>query len=97
MGERNESRRDDTAATHFSPAKSNRFWQARFYDFNVWTEKKRIEKLRDIHRNLVARGLEESPERWQWTSFRWYSSGEMGAVRINDTDILVMTIRPPAA
>ena len=23
----------------------NRFWRARFYDFNVWTEKKRIEKL----------------------------------------------------
>jgi putative transposase len=22
------------------------FWQARFYDFNVWTTKKRIEKLR---------------------------------------------------
>jgi len=30
--------------------KSKRFWQARFYDFNVWTEKKRIEKLRYIHR-----------------------------------------------
>ena len=29
----------------------HRFWQARFYDFNVWTEKKRIEKLRYIHRN----------------------------------------------
>jgi len=22
------------------------FWQARYYDFNVWTEAKRIEKLR---------------------------------------------------
>ena len=26
-------------------------WQARFYDFNVWTERKRIEKLRYMHRN----------------------------------------------
>jgi putative transposase len=77
--------------------KSNRFWQARFYDFNVWTEKKRIEKLRYIHRNPVARELVASPERWQWSSFRWYASGEAGPVRINDTDILVMTIRPPAA
>jgi len=76
--------------------KSNRFWQARFYDFNVWTEKKRIEKLRYIHRNPVARGLVASPEQWQWSSFRWYSSGEAGPVRINDTDIFVMTIRPPA-
>jgi hypothetical protein len=32
-----------------------RFWQARFYDFNVWTEHKRIEKLRYIHRNPVER------------------------------------------
>jgi hypothetical protein len=26
------------------------FWQSRFYDFNVYSEKKRIEKLRYIHR-----------------------------------------------
>ena len=25
---------------------SGSFWQARYYDFNVWTEAKRIEKLR---------------------------------------------------
>jgi putative transposase len=79
------------------PKKSNRFWQARFYDFNVWTEKKRIEKLRYIHRNPVARGLVATPEQWRWSSFRWYLCGEVGPVRINDTDILVMRIRPPAA
>jgi hypothetical protein len=73
------------------------FWQARFYDFNVWTEKKRIEKLRYIHRNPVARGLVASPEQWRWSSFRWHSCGEIGPVRINDTNILVMKIRPPAA
>jgi len=76
---------------------SNRFWQARFYDFNVWTEKKRIEKLRYIHRNPVKRGLVASPEQWRWSSFRWYLCGEVGPVRINDTDIMVMRIRPPAA
>ena len=77
--------------------KWNSFWQARFYDFNVWTEKKRIEKLRYIHRNPVARGLADSPENWKWSSYRWYLCGEVGPVKINDTDILVMTIRPPAA
>jgi putative transposase len=77
--------------------KSNRFWQARYYDFNVWTEKKRIEKLRYIHRNPVARGLVESPDQWRWSSFRWYLCGEAGPVKINDTEILVMKIRPPAA
>jgi putative transposase len=80
-----------------SDRKSNRFWQARFYDFNVWTEKKRIEKLRYIHRNPVARGLVASPEQWRWSSFRWYLSGEVGPVKINDTEILIMQIRPPAA
>ena len=44
------------------PKKPKRFWQARFYDFNVWTEKKRIEKLRYIHRHPVARGLVAPPE-----------------------------------
>jgi putative transposase len=37
------------------------FWQARYYDFNVWSERKRIEQLRYIHRNPVARGLVPSP------------------------------------
>ena len=32
------------------------FWQARYYDFNVWSERKRIEKLRYMHRNPVKRG-----------------------------------------
>jgi putative transposase len=41
------------------------FRQARYYDFNVWTEAKRVEKLRYMHRNPVVRGLVEKPEVWQ--------------------------------
>jgi len=40
------------------------FWQARYYDFNVWSEQKRVEKLRYIHRNPAKRGLVERPEDW---------------------------------
>ncbi len=80
-----------------TPGEPHRFWQARFYDFNVWTERKRIEKLRYIHRNPVMRGLVASPEQWRWTSFRWYMRGEAGPVRINDTEILVMTVRSAAS
>jgi len=80
-----------------TPMLPQRFWQARFYDFNVWTERKLIEKLNYIHRNPVERGLVASPEQWRWSSFRWYLRGEPGPVQINDTDILVMTVRPPAA
>ena len=32
-------------------------WQPRFYDFNIWMEHKRVEKLRYMHRNPVKRGL----------------------------------------
>jgi hypothetical protein len=38
--------------------------------------------------------LVASPEQWRWSSFRWYLDREEGPVKINDTDILVMTIRP---
>ena len=73
------------------------FWQARFYDFNVWTERKRVEKLRYIHRNPVERGLVSSPEQWRWSSFRCYLCAELGPVRLNDTEIMIMRIRIPAA
>jgi hypothetical protein len=34
------------ALWHDSPEKNlHSFWQRRFYDFNVWTKKKHIEKL----------------------------------------------------
>jgi hypothetical protein len=58
-------------------------WQRRFYDFNVWTERKRIEKLRYMHRNPVKRGLVSQPEQWLWSSFRSYAHGEIGSVRVN--------------
>jgi len=58
------------------------FWQARYYDFNVWSEHEFVEKLRYIHRNPVNRGLVERPEDWSWSSFRHYLSGETGPVEI---------------
>jgi putative transposase len=58
------------------------FWQARYYDFNVWSERKRIEKLIYMHRNPVKRGLVENPEDWRWSSFRHYASGEDSGAEI---------------
>jgi putative transposase len=54
----------------------------RYYDFNVWTEAKRIEKLRYIHRNPMTRRLVSGPEQWPWSSFRHYVSGFAGVVQI---------------
>jgi putative transposase len=58
------------------------FWQARYYDFNVNSEFKRVEKLRYMHRNPVKRGLVEKPEDWQWSSFLHYATGKMCMVEI---------------
>jgi putative transposase len=72
------------------------FWQARFYDFNVWTTKKRVEKLRYMHRNPVKRGLVESPEPWRWSSYRFYLLDEAGPVRVNQGWTKI-SFRAPAA
>jgi len=53
-------------------------WQRRFYDFNVFTERKRVEKRRYIHRNPVKRGLVDEPDQWRWSSFRFYAYGKKG-------------------
>jgi putative transposase len=58
------------------------FWQARYYDFNVWSEHKFVEKLRYIHRNPVIRGLVARPDDWVWSSFRHYADGEAGRIEI---------------
>jgi putative transposase len=58
------------------------FWQARYYDFNVFTQAKFVEKLRYIHRNPVQRSLVASPEHWPWSSFRHWSTGEQGRIEI---------------
>jgi len=59
-----------------------RFRQRRYYDFNVHSEEKRVEKLRYMHRNPVARGLVEKPADWAWSSFRHYATGQLGVVEI---------------
>jgi len=49
------------------------FWQRRFYDFNVWSAKKKNEKMNYMHFNPVKRGLVEHPKDWVWSSYGFYS------------------------
>jgi putative transposase len=58
------------------------FWQAHYYDFNISTHEKFVEKLRYIHGNPVHRGLVVKPEDWKWSSFRHYQTGMRGIVEI---------------
>lgn len=60
-----------------------RFWQPRFYDFNVWSLKKRIEKLDYMHRNPVKRALAAHPKDWPWSSFSSYSKSTNASIRID--------------
>jgi putative transposase len=54
--------------------------QIRYCDFPLWSEAKRVEKLRDIHRNQVTRGLVQRPEDWKWSGFAHYATGVEGTV-----------------
>ena len=58
------------------------FWQARYYDFNVWSAEKVTQKLDYMHRNPVKRGLVAKPERWAWSSYNHYATGVRGTVEI---------------
>ena len=60
-----------------------RVWQRRFYDLNVWSEKKRLEKLNYMHGNPVQRGMVTSPDQWPWSSFRFYFLGEESILPID--------------
>ena len=59
------------------------FWQPRFYDFNVWSQKKFVEKLHYMHMNPLKRKLVTHPRDWPWSSFSFYSSRGPGLVRID--------------
>jgi len=59
-----------------------RVWQRRFYPFNVYSEKKRLEKLDYMHNNPVLRGLVRAADQWPWSSFRFYY--------LSDTSLLSM-------
>ena len=63
-------------------AECAKFWQKRYYDTNLRSYEKFVEKLRYAHRNPVRAGLVKKPEDWKWSSFRHYATGEVGVVEL---------------
>ena len=59
------------------------FWLPRYYDFKVFTEEKRQEKLNYMHWNPMKRGLVDRPEDWRWSSYRYYKTGEPGRITVD--------------
>jgi putative transposase len=58
------------------------FWQTRYYDFNVYTHDKLVEKIKYMHRNPVTRGLVTNPEDWPHSSYRYYLLNAPTKIRI---------------
>lgn len=73
--------KQETSRILKSPGQTQ-FWQRRYYDFNVYTEAKTVEKLKYMHRNPVRRGLVAKPEDWPWSSLHHYATAEPGTVEI---------------
>ncbi len=63
-----------------------RFWDHRFYDFNVYSARKRREKLEYMHMNPIKRGLVKNPRFWPWSSFLNYEKGAPGLIPIDFVD-----------
>jgi hypothetical protein len=63
------------------------FWQPRFYDFNVFSNEKKKEKLEYMHANPVVRGLVKHPRDWPWSSFSFYTKDEVGLLEIDVVDL----------
>jgi putative transposase len=93
LSELRRKQRSDQVRLWQEPLDAGHVWQRRFYDFVVHTEKKRVEKLRYIHRNPVKRGLVLEPEQWAWSSYRWYALGERGPVLVNEQRPAEMKMR----
>lgn len=49
-----------------------RLWQPGFYDFNIHSEEKLLEKLNYMHNNPVKAGLVLSPCDYEWSSYKRY-------------------------
>jgi putative transposase len=63
------------------------FWQARFYDFNVYSHEKKNEKLEYMHANPVNRGLVRHPQDWPWSSWAFYFKSESGLITMDPVNL----------
>ncbi len=61
---------------------NGRFWQRRYYSFEIYEERKLEEKLTYMHLNPVRAGLVEKAVDWKWSSARWYEGGRSVGVKI---------------
>jgi putative transposase len=81
-GQQGEALEQAAAKSVHSNAELCRFWQRRYYDFNVHTREKLKEKLEYMHANPVVEKLVAHPRDWRWSSWSFYATGE-GLLRMD--------------
>lgn len=59
------------------------FWRRRFFDFNVWSAKKVLEKLEYMQENPVKRELVVRAQDWPWSSWSFYAKRGGGLMAID--------------
>jgi putative transposase len=50
----------------------DRFWQPKYYAFEIFSRQKLEEKLTYLHLNPVRAGFVDRAVAWRWSSARWY-------------------------
>jgi putative transposase len=61
-------------------------WQAKYYAFNIYSDRKLAEKLRYMHQNPVRAGFVRHPCDWKWSSARHYEQGRSVGVPVEWLD-----------
>ena len=57
---------------HAEFGEGDRFWQPKYYSFEIFSRQKLEEKLNYMHLNPVRAGLVQRAVDWRWSSARWY-------------------------
>jgi putative transposase len=64
----------------------DKFWQPKYYSFEIESRDKLEEKLTYMHLNPVRANLVEKAEDWKWSSARYYESGKSAGVPVSWVD-----------
>lgn len=82
--------RNDSAEQMLSATQKNhrmnlkyQIWQPRFYDFNIYSQKKFEEKLAYIHNNPIKHGLTDDISQYKYCSWRNYELNDQSIFKID--------------
>jgi len=77
----------ETASHYFDGfGEGDRFWQPKYYSFEIESTAKLEEKVHYMHENPVRAGLARKATDWRWSSARWYASRRSVGVPIEWVD-----------